>query len=250
MLIRLTSFFLLLFTSPLAAEKAVHLFILSGQSNMAGMKPALGLVPEAKRLFPDQEVVFFKVAQGGKPIRLWVKEWNQIAAKHQVNVLNELQGGKDPSMTFYRPILAQYKSILEKHPEPASVTFFWMQGERDAREKLSAAYGDALLQLIRNLRRDLQQPEMNFVIGRLSDYGTPDNSHWQNVRATQVAIAGADGRGAWVDCDDLNNKVKDGVSRNDLHYTAKGYELLGRRFVRQARALVDGEQPAGNGRPE
>ncbi len=128
MLIRLTLLFLLLFTSPLAAEKPVHLFILSGQSNMAGMNPALGLVPEAKRLFPDQEVVFFKVAQGGKPIRLWVKEWNQIAAKHQVNVLNELQGGKDPSMTFYRPILAQYKSILEKHPAPASLTFFWMQG--------------------------------------------------------------------------------------------------------------------------
>jgi hypothetical protein len=250
MLIRFTSLFLLLYTFPLAAEKPVHLFILSGQSNMAGMNPMLGLVPEAKGLFPEQEVVFFKIAQGGKPIRLWVKEWNQIAGKHQVSVLNETQGGKDPSMTFYRPILAQYRSILEKHPDPASVTFCWMQGERDAREKLSAAYSDALQQLISNLRRDLGQPEMNFVIGRLSDYGTPDNKHWQKVRAAQVAIAEADKHGAWVDCDDLNNKLKDGVARNDLHYTAKGYELLGRRFVRQARALVEGKQPAGNGRPE
>lgn len=250
MLTRFISLFLLLFASTLFAEKPVHVFILSGQSNMAGMNPTLGLVPEAKRLFPEQEVVFFKVAQGGKPIRLWVKEWNQIAGKHQVSVLNEIQGGKDPSMTFYRPILTQYRSLLEKHPDPASVTFCWMQGERDAREKLSAAYSDALHQLIGNLRRDLGQPEMNFVIGRLSDYGTPDNKHWQKVRAAQVAIAEADKHGAWVDCDDLNNKLKDGVARNDLHYTAKGYEMLGRRFVRQARSLVEGKQPAGNGRPE
>jgi hypothetical protein len=40
-----------------AAEKPVHVFILSGQSNMAGMDPKLGFEPEAKKLFPDAEVV-------------------------------------------------------------------------------------------------------------------------------------------------------------------------------------------------
>ena len=242
--------FLFLAPGPSQAATGVHLFILSGQSNMAGMNPKLGLEPEAQRLFPDARVVYFKVASGGKPIRLWVKEWNQIARKHQIGVLNEVQGDKDPSMTFYRPILTQYKAILEKHPDPDSVTFCWMQGERDAREKLSVAYSDALHQLINNLRRDLEQPDMNFVIGRLSDYGKPDNKDWQKVRDTQVAIATADKHGAWVDCDDLNDKLKDGVARNDLHYTAKGYEILGRRFVRQARALVDGKSPAKDGKPQ
>lgn len=62
-----------------AADKPAHLFILSGQSNMAGMNPKAGFEPEAKKLFPDAEVAYIKVSQGGQPIRLWVTEWNEIA---------------------------------------------------------------------------------------------------------------------------------------------------------------------------
>ena len=37
-------------------DKPVHLFILSGQSNMQGMDPETGFMPEAKPLFGDEEV--------------------------------------------------------------------------------------------------------------------------------------------------------------------------------------------------
>lgn len=233
-----------------AAEKPVHIIILSGQSNMAGMNPALGLEPEAKNLFPDAEVVYFKVARGGQPIRYWVEEWNEIATKHGIDAQAKRAAEKNKGTIYYQPILDEYKKLLEKHPKPASVTFCWMQGERDAKEGLDAAYADALTQLIGNIRRDLKLPEMYFVIGRLSDFGGPDNKPWQNVRKAQVDVAAADPRGAWVDCDDLNDKEKNGVKRDDLHYTPEGYELLGRRYVRQARMLIDGKKPAENGRPE
>ena len=92
---------------------------------------------------------------------------------------------------------------------------------------------------------------MNFVIGRLSDFGKPDYTDWQNVRKVQVKIATEDERGAWVDCDDLNNKTNSkGEKRDDLHYTREGYELLGQRYVRQAKALIEGKKPADDGRPE
>lgn len=229
-----------------AAEKPVHIFILSGQSNMAGMNPKTGFEPEAKKLFADGEVVYIKVARGGQPIRWWVKEWPDIVKKHGLGN----SAGKGHQTKYYQPILDQYGKLIEKHPNPASVTFCWMQGERDAKEKLSAAYTDAMKQLIANLRRDLKQPEMNFVIGRLSDAGKSDNTHWQNVRKAQVGVAEKDQRGAWVDCDDLNDKEKKGVKRNDLHYTKEGYELLGRRYARQAKAIVDGKKPAADGRPK
>jgi hypothetical protein len=125
-----------------------------------------------------------------------------------------------------------------------------MQGERDAREQLDAVYADALKQLISNLRRDLEQPEMNFVIGRLSDYGKPNDAAWQTVRKAQVEVAAGDKRGAWVDCDDLNDKMANCVKRDDLHYTKQGYELLGRRYARQAKALITGSEPAKDGRPD
>ena len=224
-----------------SADKPVHLFILSGQSNMAGMNPKAGFEQEAAKLFPDADVPYIKVARGGRPIRLWVRQWNDIAKKHRLKTMSK-------GTEYYEPILKQFKAIVEKHPKLTSVTFCWMQGERDAREKLSVAYEEALGTLIANLRRDLKQPEMNFVIGRLSDFGsTPD---WAAVRKAQVSLAEKDPRGAWVDCDDLNDKEKNGVKRNDLHYTKAGYELLGRRFVRQAKALIEGEKPAADGRPD
>ena len=226
------------------AAKPVHVFILSGQSNMAGMKPEAGFVPEAEKIFPEAEVVYLKVSRGGQPIRLWVEEWNEIAEKHGLD-------SKIEATTYYKPILDQYAKLVEKHGEPASVSFCWMQGERDAKEKLSAAYTDAMTTLIGNLRRDLKQPEMNFVIGRLSDFKKDDDKSWTAVRKAQVDVSNGDPRGAWVDCDDLNDKAgKDGAKRDDLHYTKEGYSLLGKRYARQAKALIEGEKPAADGRPE
>lgn len=228
-----------------AAEKPVHIFILSGQSNMAGMNPKAGFEPEARKLFSGAEVVYIKIARGGQPIRLWVDEYAEIARKHNLSI-----PGKYSGAVYYEPILKQYRGLLEKYPNPASVTFCWMQGERDAKEKLSAAYAEAMKQLISNLRRDLNQPGMNFVIGRLSDFGPATNQEWQAVRRVQVEVAEQDKRGAWVDCDDLNDKEKNGQKRNDLHYTKEGYELLGRRYARQAKALIEGRKPDARGRPE
>jgi len=229
----------------LAAEKPVHIFILSGQSNMARMKPQVGFEPEARQLFPDADIVYMKVSRGGQPIRLWVKDYAEIAKKHRLTI-----PGKQTGTPLYEPILKQYQNLLTRHPQPASVTLCWMQGERDAREKLSAAYQEALEQLIKRLRRDLGQPEMNVVIGRLSDFGGPDYTDWQNIRTAHVAVAAKDPRCAWVDCDDLNDREVGDSRKNDLHYTATGYELLGRRFARQAKALISGTMPHTDGRPE
>ena len=226
-----------------AEEKPVHIFILSGQSNMAAMNPKSGFEDEAAKLFPDAEVRYFKLAAGGLPIRMWVAEWDEIAEK------NEL-AARNAQPRYYPPILDRYRKLVGPDVTPASVTFCWMQGERDAKEGLSAAYTAAMAQLIGNLRRDLEQPQLNFVIGRISDSGSETHTHWQAVRKAQVDFATNEPRGAWVDCDDLNDKERNGKTWNDLHYTEQGYELLGRRFVRQAKAIIDGQSPADNGRPE
>ena len=77
---------------------------------------------------------------------------------------------KGGEVEFYQPILDQYEELLKKHPKFASITFCWMQGERDANGGADAAYKKSLQQLIANLRRDLKRPDMNIVIGRIGDY--------------------------------------------------------------------------------
>ena len=91
---------------------------------------------------------------------------------------------------------------------------------------------------------------MNFVIGRISDHIKETHKSWTNVRKAQIKVSKDDALGAWVDCDDLNNMTgRDGEMRDDLHYTIEGYELLGRRFARQAKSLTDGIKPSTNGKP-
>jgi len=229
-----------------AADKPVHLFILSGQSNMQGLKPENSFVPEARKLLPDAEVVHLKVARGGQPIRFWVAEWDQLAEKAGAKVRNP----KSPY--FYTMITDRLKPILKKHPKPDSISFCWMQGERDAKSGLEGVYESALKQLIANLRRDLERPDMNVVIGRISDHSPPEQwrKGWEKVRQIHVKVAQDDPHGAWVDTDDVNNKIKQDKPDNDLHYTKEGYVLLGQRLARQAVSLINGKNPATNGRPE
>ena len=231
-------------------DKPVHLFILSGQSNMAGMDPETGFLPEANKLFKGDQVVYIKVAKGGQPICRWLEEWTDIAEKKGLDARQISRIHKDGKVEFYQPILDQYQEMLKKHPRLTSVTFCWMQGERDANGGAHAPYKDALKLLISKLRRDLERPDMNIVIGRLSDAGQKKES-WGAMRKIQMEIVNEDPRGAWVDVDDLNNREKDGKVINAVHYNRpEGYITLGRRFARQGHALVTGKEPAEDGRPK
>ena len=240
---------LLAASTGFAEDKPVHLFVLSGQSNMQGMDPETGFLPEANKLFKGDQVVYIKVAKGGQPICRWLEEWTDIAEKKGLDARHISRIHRDGKVEFYQPILDQYQAMLKKHPKPASVTFCWMQGERDANGGAHAPYKDALNLLISKLRRDLKRPDMNVVIGRIGDYAL-DRPSCAAVRKVQREIADEDPRGAWVDVDDLNDREVDGKIVSAVHYNRPdGYITLGRRFARQGHALVTGKKPAENGRP-
>ena len=131
-------------------DNPVHLFVLSGQSNMAGMDPETGFMKEAKKLFKDEKVVYIKVAKGGQPICRWLEEWQDIAKKNGLGEKDIKRIHKGGEVKFYQPILDQYKEMLEKYPKFASVTFCWMQGERDANENEADNHKEA-----GNLEQDL-----------------------------------------------------------------------------------------------
>lgn len=220
---RLTFAFAIAFASlfvssaPVHAEKT-HLMILSGQSNMAGLKPEISFTPTVTKGLAPDKVIVVKSARGGQPIRRWYKKWKP-------------ETGDEPTadgVLYDRMMVAVKNAIGDKKPD--TVTFVWMQGERDAKEKHGNAYSASMKGLIDQLSADLGRDDVNFVIGRLSDWGkTP---HWEKVRRAQVDVAKASKRGEWVDTDDLNGP-KDG-----LHYSKPGYAELGKRFAEAAIKLV------------
>lgn len=211
-------------------DAGAHLFILSGQSNMAGLDPNISFVPAVEAAFGRANVIVVKDAMGGQPIRRWYKQWKPAQGE-----------GPEATGDLYDRLMAKVDAAIEGKTIQ-TVTFVWMQGERDAREEHGQVYGASFRGLLDQLHTDLKFRNINFVIGRLSDFDMANTRypHWTMVRKAQVALAEADLRGAWVDTDDLN----DGLNRqgreisNDLHYSVEGYKILGQRFADKAIALV------------
>ena len=223
-------FVLLSISSSNASDIETHLFILSGQSNMDNLNPSSSFIPAVEAEFGKDNVITVKDAHSGQPIRRWYKNWKPA------------QGDK-PSGTgdLYDILIKQVNSSI-KGKKLTTVTLVWMQGERDAREKHGDVYSASLKGLINQIKNDLGQKEINFVIGRLSDFDMDNKRypHWTMVREAQIAVAEADSRGAWVDTDDLNDgRNRDGeLVYNDLHYSVEGYHILGKRFANQSISLI------------
>lgn len=218
----------LLLCGAARAEKDVHLFILSGQSNMGGLKPSLSFTPTVTKALAPDEVLVIKDALGGQPIRRWYSKWQPAKGRPVA------QGKKPrPHGDLYERLMGKVKPVIDGK-KPTTITFVWMQGERDAKEMHGEVYAQALTGLIAQLRRDLGRPDMTAVIGRLSDFNVGNESnHWDMVREAQVQVAKADPRVAWIDTDDLNGE-KDG-----LHYDEPGYLKLGKRFAEASLKLLD-----------
>ena len=221
---------LILSLTPLFAEGGKHLFILSGQSNMAGLKPDESFTPTVEKEFGKENVIIVFDAHGGQPIRRWHKDWKPA------------DGPKPESNgDLYDRLMAKVNKAVEGQ-ELASVTFLWMQGERDAKEGHGSVYEASMKGLLKQVAGDLKREDVNAVIGRLSDFGLkkPGYKDWDTVRKAQVKVAEDAAKGAWVDTDDLNDGKNRGGKeiKDDLHYSAEGYVTFGKRLADAAIKLI------------
>jgi hypothetical protein len=66
---------ILLSISSFSQQELKHLFILSGQSNMQGLKPEESFIPKLISEFGEGSVIVVKDAMGSQPIRRWYKNW-------------------------------------------------------------------------------------------------------------------------------------------------------------------------------
>ncbi len=217
------------------AQQGKHLFMLSGQSNMARLNPEESFTPLLAKTFGSQNIVVVKHAVGGQPIRRWYKNWKAPADKPSLVAAPDLY---DSLMLGVQQAIGSSK--------PATVTFIWMQGEREAREGLGDLYKESLLGLYQQVCEDFQRTDINFIIGRLSDFGISNAEYpdWNKIRDIEMQVAASNPRFAWIDTDDLN----DGADRNgkmvtnDLHMSAEGYKTMGIRFAQAAIRLLQPQQ--------
>jgi len=219
-----------------------HLFILSGQSNMVGMDPAVSFSPAVKRAFGKENVIVVKKASSGQSIRSWAKSNHEDPPPTR---------GRVPKVRgeLYDPLIKKVKESIEGK-NLKTVTLVWMQGESDLNNTAYEAY---LNELLGQLEKDLEFKVINIVIGRISDSGLDNPKRLEgrlNIRKVQKEFAEAHCQGAWVNTDDLNDRFVDGQKVNDLHYTKEGYRILGERFAQKAISLIESKKIVANGSPK
>ncbi|MAR10865.1 MAG: sialate O-acetylesterase [Blastopirellula sp.] len=112
----------------------------------------------------------------------------------------------------YRKLIAHTKEELatfeEKFPalkghRPEIAGFIWHQGFNDKirseyRETKYADYTKWLAQFIRDVRKDLDAPQMPFIIGELSTGGIPNRGDFQMAQANTAKLAEFQGRVVFV----------------------------------------------------
>lgn len=245
---------------PLAAQDApaevakedFHLFLLVGQSNMAGRgtleaedrtppprvltltragewKPAIDPLHFDKmgagvgpgRSFgmavaaanPAITVGLIPAAVGGSPIASWVP-----GAKSE-------QTRSHP----YDDALARARLAM-RHGTLKAI--LWHQGESDSNPAAAATYQQDLTALIARLRKDLNAPDLPVVIGQLGQLaGSEGSVGRRGVDAAHRAVVAADPAAAFVTSEKLT------FNSDKVHFDAPSQREFGRRFAKSFLAL-------------
>ena len=123
--------------------------------------PGVAMAHELADLWPDDTIGIIKVAVGGTGIHGFVKDWSKAKADRTND------GKKGPLYQDLMNAVAEAKKISE----PVFSGFVWKQGGGDKGKKdIANNYYDTFAQLVSDLRKDLNTPEMPvFVFNALGD---------------------------------------------------------------------------------
>lgn len=183
--------------------------------------PELALGQTLGAAMPARTIVLIKHAVPGTSLLAWAPDWDSTRA----NVTGNANAGP-----LYRQLLEIIRGA-QLPPGSELGAVLWMQGERDARfDEAARLYFENLSAMIAALRRDLQEPNLPFILGLVN----PPSDQYPAVERVRAAQ-----RRAAKEIPNVYLVETDGLSKRDdrLHYDAKGTLELGRRFGNAVLAL-------------
>jgi hypothetical protein len=230
----------------LPPKSKFQLFLLVGQSNMAGRgavenqdrapHPLVVMLNQAGEWVPAVDPMHFdKTAAGvglGKTFGKLVAEANPGVA---VGLIPCAVGGSP--IDAWKP--GEYYAPTKSHPWDDAISraklalaagelkgILWHQGESDSNDKLAAGYAAKLDDLIARLRKELNAPNVPFIAGQMGVFAdvpwsdakkVVDQAHQQ--LPTRVA------RTAFVSADGLKHKG------DKVHFDSASLREFGRRYA-------------------
>jgi hypothetical protein len=157
---------------------------------------------------PDVTIGLIPCAVGGSPISAW-------------------QPGAYYEPTRSHPWDDALRRARKAMQDGTLKGILWHQGESDSNEKLAPDYEAALHELIARFRSELDAPEVPFIAGQMGQFEErPWNEHKQQVDAAHQSLPEKVPHTAFVSSDGLKQKG------DEVHFDADSYRELGRRYAR------------------
>ncbi|MBR4654326.1 MAG: hypothetical protein IKO72_13280 [Kiritimatiellae bacterium] len=232
----------------------LHLYLLMGQSNMAGrgaLKPSNILASTPRLLMFDEKGQWRMAAEplhadksvAGAGLGMsFGRTMVDSGPIHSVGLVPCAVGGTPLSQ--WMPGAPLYVKAVERAKEAMKsgrlTGILWHQGETDANSAEAAAtYGERFRQMITRLREDLGQGDVRVIVGGLGQFldrrvaAGKGGAHWREVDAQLRASAKELPNCFYVPADGL----EDGGDM--LHFSTPALREFGERYARQMRGGID-----------
>lgn len=163
---------------------------------------------EVLKANPSVTVGLIPCAVGGSPIKSW-----------------EPGAYDNPTKTHpYDDAMKRAKAALEAGQLKG---ILWHQGESDSGPGKAEVYQEKLTQLIERFRKELNAEDVPFVIGQLGKFEErPWSKAKEQVDAAHQAIAEEDENVLFVESDGLTHKG------DNVHFNADSYREFGKRYAK------------------
>tara|TARA_R110002049_G_scaffold2750_4_gene21915 strand:+ start:61455 stop:62291 length:837 start_codon:yes stop_codon:yes gene_type:complete len=225
-----------------------HLFLLVGQSNMAGRgevtdadrvpRPRVLMLNQQQQWVPAIDPLHFdKPKMAGVGLgRSFADEIAKTYPDVTIGLIPCAVGGS--SITCWQP--GGFHEPTKTHPYDDTLNrlhealkfgtlkgILWHQGEADSTPKRSASYETRLHTLIGRLRDEAGSPEVPFIVGQLGQFKEkPWNEDRKRVNSVHASLPEHIGRTAFVSSDGLVHKG------DQSHFDSDSYREFGRRYAK------------------
>ncbi len=214
------------------APKDMKLFLLIGQSNMAGRGKVeeqdkvenpniFMLTKDLKWVVAKDPVHFDKGAAGVGLCSEFARDLHKADPASKIGLIPCAVGGTgldqwQPGKPLYKTAVARAKEAMK---QGTLAGILWHQGESDAKPELIATYPARFETMITQLRKDLGAENVPVLIGEV----IPGFGKHDAVNVALAETAKKTPNAALVSSADLGNK--------QLHYNAADYRTLGKRYA-------------------
>jgi len=239
--------------AALPDKESFHLFLLVGQSNMAGR----GVVDEAAKTAHPRVLMFDKQREwkpavdplhfdkpnivGVGPGRAFANAVAEANPEIVVGLIPCAVGGSPISAwqagAFYKPTKSHPWDDALARAEVALKDgqlkgILWHQGESDSKPDLAEQYGEKLHELIGQFRAELDSSDVPFVVGQMGIFSErPWSEAKHQVDRAHKEVSKKVSRSGFASAEGLNHKG------DEVHFDTDSARTLGRRYFEVWRAL-------------